>query len=343
MKKIAGRMLSAALALTFALGSVGCRIGDEEVTISRGMSGSEVFLIGGKSCGLPVMKLLLTNNLNLYGESYGISLVDNDNRKIQKKYQRYVKRLTLNETAKVYTMDALATEQGIDLNEEQTELAQWAGEDCYESLSDAEIEALDISQEDLIGLYEHYALAEKLYASLTADVNEEVSEDEARVMQVRQILISDETQAKQAYEELEEGAEFSSVAANYNEADEISLTLQRGMLPEEAETVAYAMENDTYCEPVQTEDGYYIFYCDNKYDEELTDSHKQDIVQQRKDEAFDSVYDPFVEIISSNLNEEVWKSISMSDLEEMSFSKVYEIYEKYFAEEQWIEENADRA
>ena len=333
-----GRLLAAVLAVSLAVAAGGCQIGGEKVTISRGMSDNEVFLIGGKSCKLPVMKLLLVNNMNLYGESYGIDLLNNEDLKVQKKFGQYVKKICMDEAAKVYTMDSLADQKGITLNDDQKELVQWAAEDCYQSMSEAEISALSLSQDDIVDIYGKYALADKLYAALIADVNQEVSDDEARVMEIRQILVPDKEQADQAYAELQQDTEFSTVAANYTQADEITLTIERGMLPQEAETVVFAMDNGTYSEPVQTADGYYIFYCDNKYDEEQTQRHKQDIIEQRRQEACDSQYDPFVEQVNSKLNEKVWKNLSLQDLEQYSFGQFYEIYDKYFGEEDWIDE-----
>ena len=333
MKRMGYRLAAAAVAAVLAVGSSGCRVGNEEVTISRGMADDEVFLIDGKVCTLPVMKLLLMNNMNLHGESYGIDLLQNEDLKVQKKFEQYVKKISMDEITRVYSMVALANAQGVTLTDEQKELAQWAGEDCFQSLTDEEVAYLNISQENVQDIYEKYALADKLYQSLVQDVNEEVSDDEARVMEVRQIYTTNEEQARKALADLEAETEFSTVAANYNEADEISLTLQRGMLPEEAETVVFSMEDGEISDLIETDQGYYIFCCDNKFDEEQTQIHKQDIVEQRKQEAFHSVYDPFVETIQSKLNESVWDDLSVREMEKYSFADFDVMYEKYLGKE----------
>lgn len=338
MKRIGYRLAAAVVAAVLAIGSSGCRVGDDEVTISRGMADDEVFLIDGKVCTLPVMKLLLLNNMNLHGESYGIDLLQNEDLKVQKKFEQYIKKTSMDEITRVYSMVALANAQGVTLTDEQKELAQWAGEDCFQSLTDEEVSYLSVTQEQVQDIYEKYALADKLYQVLVQDVNEEVSDDEARVMEIRQIYTTNEEQAREAVADLKEEMEFSTVAANYNEADEIMLTLQRGMLPQEAEAVAFSMENGEISDLVETDQGYYIFYCDNKFDEEQTQIHKQDIVEQRKQEAFHTVYDPFVETISSKLNESVWADISIREMEQFAFADFYVIYEKYLGEEQFSEE-----
>ena len=48
---------------------------------------------------------------------------------------------------------------------------------------------MDVSEATIEKLYENYALASKVYTSLTTGVNEEVSDDEARVMEAQQIYV----------------------------------------------------------------------------------------------------------------------------------------------------------
>ena len=329
MKKVGCRLAAAVLAAALAIGCGGCRLGDEEVTINRGMTENEVFVIDGRSCPLPVMKLLLLNNMNLHSESYGINLLKNEDLKVQKKLEQYVKGISMDEITQVYCMMALADEREVKLTKEETELTQWAGEDCFSSLSEDEVAYLGITQEQVQDIYAKYALAEKLYRQLVENVNEEVSDDEARVMEIRQIYMTDKERADQALADLQEEVEFSTVAANYNESDQISVTLQRGMLPKEAEDVAFSMENGETSELVKAGEGYYIFYCDNKYDEELTEIHKSDIVAKRRTEAFREVYEPFVSKIESQLNENVWEQISIREMQQFQSADFYEIYRKY--------------
>ena len=334
MKRIGCRLVAVALVTALALGSGGCQFGEGKVMISRRMADHEVFQINGKVCKASMMKLLLINNMNLHGESYGIDLLQNEDLKVQKKFEQYIKKISMDELTKVYCMAALADAQEVKLTDEQQELAKLAGEDCYQSLSEEEIEEMDITQEDVEDIYEKYALADKLYRMLVQDVNGEVSDDEARIMKVRQIFTTDEAQAQKALADLKAEAEFSTVAANYTEADEIALTLQRGMLPEAVEQVVFSLENGETSDLIETDRGYYIFYCDNKFDEEQTQIHKADIVEQRKQEAFREVYDPFVASIHSQLNERVWDEISIRELEQFSYSDFYVIYEKYLNEEE---------
>ena len=138
MKKTGYRLAAVALAVALTIGSTGCRVGDEEVTISRGMAHDEVFQIDGKVCPLPVMRLLLLNNMNLHGESYGINLLQNEDLKVQKKFEQYVKKISMDEVTRVYSMAALANAQGVTLTDEQKELFE-KYTDCvreYQTITD---------------------------------------------------------------------------------------------------------------------------------------------------------------------------------------------------------------
>ncbi len=334
MKKIIGFLLAAALALP-ALFVSACGAGDEEVIISKAMGDDEVFEIDGEKCRLPAIKLLLLSEMNLHGESFGISVLHNEDLRVQKKYGQYIKQLTLDGASRVYCMAALAKSRGIALSDEQEEMVRLAAEDCCGSLSEAELGALDIAREDVEDLYRRYALADKLYRTLIKDVNEEVSDDEARVLEARQIYTADEAKAREALAELEEKDDFSSVAANYNEADEIAVTLQRGQLPEAAEEVVFSMQDGEMSDVVRTDQGFYIFYCDNKFNEELTEEHKADIVEQRKKEAFETAYVPFRDRVFSRLNEAAWEQAQVQELEQFSFDGFYRIYEKYLGDAVW--------
>ncbi|MCX4318987.1 MAG: peptidylprolyl isomerase, partial [Lachnospiraceae bacterium] len=62
---------------------------------------------------------------------------------------------------------------------------------------------------------------------------------------------------------------------------------------------------------IPTEEGYYYIKCINKFNEELTDANKSNIVEAREKAAFDDVYEAFISGLSSNLNEKVWREADL--------------------------------
>lgn len=90
-------------------------------------------------------------------------------------------------------LDQLAKEKEMELSEEEKEKTAQAAEEYFASLTEEETAYMGVSESDIKEYYEHYALAQKVYHSLTKAVNEEVSDDEARVMEIMQIFVSDES------------------------------------------------------------------------------------------------------------------------------------------------------
>ena len=70
-------------------------------------------------------------------------------------------------------------------------------------------------------------MAEKLYQTLTQGVEEEVSDDEARVIRVQQIYVSDVQTAKKVQKLLNDGDDFASIAGTYNEKGKVETTVAR--------------------------------------------------------------------------------------------------------------------
>ena len=107
------------LAVAVLFSATACSFRGEEITISRKLNQSEVFSIDGQSFRVSEMKLLLLNNMNLHGESYGTDLLNNENLKVQKKLEKYLKEYCLEEATRVYSMVALAKSSDIALTDEE--------------------------------------------------------------------------------------------------------------------------------------------------------------------------------------------------------------------------------
>lgn len=287
----------------------GCSMGGREIVITSGVSKRDVFKIGGDSCNLTEAKVYLANYQNIYGKSYGIDLWEQGFQK--KKLKKYVKEIAMSEMTKVVCMDLLARERGIALTEEEQKDAQDAAAIYYESLTEAERVYTGASETDIMSMYKDYALAQKVYASLTEGVDEEVSDDEARIMEAMQIFVKTKEKADEAAAKLAAGEDFAAVASNYNQKTAIEIAFGRGELPEEVEQAAFELDNEEVSGCIPADGGYYFIKCVNKFNEELTDANKHNIVEAREKAAFDDVYEEFVSGLSSSLNEKVWNAIEL--------------------------------
>lgn len=328
MKKNRLRAAVCVLCMSLLLG--GCRIGNREIVVSGTLTDKQVFKINKTACGLKEARVYLTNYQNIYGTAYGIDLWKHDFG--ENSLEKYVKDITLEKLAYVVTMDLLAESQGVALTEEEMAQAGEAAKEYYASLSQEEIEYLGVTESDILEYYSHYALARKLYQSLTSSVNEEVSDDEARVIEMMQIFVRDGTKASEVAARLENGDDFASVANNYNQLSAIQVTVSRDELPEEVEQVAFQLDDGEISGKIETDGGYYFVKCLNKYNEELTEANKSNIVEKREKEAFDDVYNTYVTGLSSDLNQELWENLELDTSGTISTDSFFEVFEKYFTD-----------
>lgn len=205
-----------------------------------------------------------------------------------------------------------------------------AAEEYFASLTEEEKEYMGVSESDIRDYYEHYALAQKLYTSLTGAVNEEVSDDEARVMELMQIYVSDSRKADEVAAKLDAGEDFASVANNYNEAGSIQITASRDDLPAEVSAAAFQMDNDQMSGKIEAENGFYFIKCLNKYNQELTEANKTNIVEKREKEAVDDVYNEYTESLTSSINEKVWDALEPETGSGMQTNSFFETFHHYW-------------
>lgn len=316
-------MVLAATSLT------GCRIGKTEFVLgTKIVNNKTVFKINDRECDIKQAKIYLCNYKNLYGNAYGVDLWDYDFG--EESLEQYIKDIAISELSRIVCMDLLAEQQEISLTKEEEGLAEQAADEYYDSLTDEEIEFMDVRESDIKKAYQDYALAKKLYDSLTQGVDAEVSDDEARVIRIQQIFVTNRSIADTVSEKLAAGEDFAAVAGAYNEKGTIETTVSRGVYPEAVEEVAFNLDNDTYSGMIETEEGFYFIKCLNKFEEELTEANKDNILVQREKEQFEDVYQEFIGAADFEMNDALWDETGLTDAENIKTDSFFEVYNKYF-------------
>ncbi|MCI8993922.1 MAG: peptidyl-prolyl cis-trans isomerase [Eubacterium sp.] len=330
------RIAVAVLAVMMLCQIVGCdretesfAVSENRVTsdISSAGSNKTLFQIEDQICTLAQARVYLVNYQNLYGKKYGINLMKQSERLPE--FEEYIKNMTVTQMAQTMCMAELATEREIALSDKQSEQIRRSAAEYFQSLTPEEVEYFHATEESIQDMYINYALANLVYASLTDSVNEEVSDDEARIMQAKQIFVTSKDTADLLSEKLKNGEEFA-VLADYNEADSQDLTFGRGELPEEIENAAFVLENGECSGCIETKQGFYFIYCVNKFDEELTAKNKEVIAQERREKAFDSVYDEYITGVSSNIDINAWNELLVNTNEQLTTDSFFTTFEKYW-------------
>lgn len=352
-KTLIRRLCALAAAGLIGLCGCGAQGGSEDadttkIVLTMGFAQDEVFRIEKLSCTLPEIMVYLTNLKNQYESVYGDRIWDASYE--GETLEENIKETVLARVAKIKAMNLLAAERGITLDETQTKQAQAAAAEYYTSLTAQEVSALGVTEELIQQMYEEYALAGKVYEYLIADINPEISDDEARTITVQQILIKTyslnengervpySTQAKQeayrraleAQQRAKAGEDFTSLIAEYNEADEATLSFGKGAYQDAFEEAAFNLGTDEISGVVETDYGYHIIKCISTFDRDETDRNKVTIVEQRRKEVFEEQYSAFVEGLTRNMNTQLWEQVGFLDDTDVTTSTFFEVYQRYF-------------
>ena len=233
----------------------------------------------------------------------------------------------------IKVVDQMAGEYGIELDSSENEQLRIVSEDYYSQLSQADLEYTGATQEDAFQLYQDYHLACKTVDQLTRASDLEISDSQAQVIEIRQIVLEDEAEASQVLSLVqEEGADFASIAQEYSTEDEISLEIGRGETDAAIETAAFSLEEGEISPIISAGGKYYLIQCVNPYDQEATRERKEEMTLLKKDEAFRKIYDEFLEAHPLVTDDQVWTGISCETDLDTTTVNFFSLYEEYFPE-----------
>lgn len=307
----------------------GC--GRTKVVLTTGFAKDEVFVIGDSHCYMPEMMVYLSNVHYQYNTVYGNGIWDASVEGVT--LEDNVKDTVLAQIAQIKTMYLLAVSKGLTLTEEQEEKALLAAKTYYESLTQEQIEALGITETQLVQMYREYALADCVYDEIIKDINPEISDDEARTVTVQHIYIetcvidgagnivgytADKraelyNMAMDIRDQAIAGVDFEELAEKYSDDEIVTISFGRGVMDENIDIAVFNLGTDEISTIVETEMGYHIFKCINTMDRDQTDANKIAIVEKRRKETFENEYNTFVSSLVKNLNEELWDGVDINE------------------------------
>lgn len=331
----------------------GCEKGEGEVklVLTTGFKKDEIFRIETMSCTLPEVMVYLTNTQDQYESVYGAEIWKTNLNGVT--LEESIKETVLAQLAQIKTMNLLAQQQGVSLDEAELEKAGEAAGAYFSSLNEAEQEAMQVTEETIRQLYSELALANKVYEYIIKDINPEISDDEARSITIQDILIKtysqDGTGKRIEYEESaredayrrareillqaqEEGNDFESLVVQYSEGEKSTYSFGKGEMEEAFENAAFNLETGEISGIVETEDGFHIIKCISTFNREETDANKIKIVEKRREEVFGQEYNAFVDSLTRTLNEELWNSVAFLKGDEIVTKDFFDVYHQYFAE-----------
>ena len=200
-------------------------------------------------------------------------------------------------------------EYGVSVSEEDQANITKAAEDFVAANTEDVLEAVSGTQENVERLLTLYTIQDRMYDAMIADVDTEVSDEEAAQKTVQYVLFStadttdeegnsvaltDEEkaekkeQAEQLLEAVKGGADMEEALADIDEELSPVTTSygeSNGSIADELKEVAETLsDGEAADEVIETDSGYYVLQMVTTFDEDATESQKETIVSQRKSE-----------------------------------------------------------
>lgn len=317
MKKFRKVWKAGVLALTTALMFTGCNVKE---TLSSNKSGTKEY---GEAETMVILSTERFRYEELYTEELWGAVVDNRGTAFESvlltQVHDFLRELKL--------MSDMADENEITLSSREKEIVKAAASQYYEQLGSVNADSFGLELDEVEDLYADYWAAEKLVDKLTSDMNLEISDSEAKVITVSQIVVSDRETADEVLLKVqEENADFGSIAKEYSETAEIKMQIHYGLMGSAYEKAAYSLENGQISDVIAEDGKYYILKCVSDYDVEATKVRKEEMMRQKKNDAFYTSYQAYKAEHPLTEDKELWERLSVTEcpLVDADFFAVYE-------------------
>ncbi len=283
-----------------------------------------------KAYTLPQSMVILTTERNRYQQIYtsqiwGVDLPGGQT------FETYLVDQVREFLQEMKMMNLLAQNKGVSLTSAEKEEVRKASDEYFSSLTKEDISYMGITEEDVRTMYGEYCLSNKVVNELTKDMNLEISDSEAKVISIVQIVMSDEAAAADVQSKAAaDGADFETIAREYSEEPVAERKIGRGENPGAFEDAAFALPAGGVSQVVEENGKYYIMKCINDYDETATQERKEGLYRNRKKEAFDQIYNQFKKENPVTFSNEIWKDVKFSKDDKTTTTSFFEVYRKHF-------------
>lgn len=244
---------------------------------------------------------------------------------------------TLTQLETMYAIRAHAEEYQVSLTDEEIKKAQDAAKAFVEANTEETLAAMNTDEASIEELLELMAYQTKMHDPIIADVDKEVSDEEAQQTSYTytRVDITDEngealdddgkaekketaqelldTMLEDPSQDMGEAAKaldenLSAYSSHYSTNDEESVTT-----PEEAKELLKDLKDGEMVEEViESEDGYYVVRLDSVFDEESTESQKDSIISQRESDLYTETTEGWVNDAKIEVKDEVKAGITIT-------------------------------
>lgn len=312
---------------------------DEAAEGDRINKGKLIALIGDNRVYYNEAMVYLKSVQDNYENEYGKGIWDANLRGDGKTFEDIIKEEVINHIAEIKIIIERAGELEISITEEEAAKAKEFATKHYYDMTTEDIDRFLFTEEILEKVYIENILAEKIFEITTLDVDTDVSDEEARQIELEFIFIEkDEDENKgdselpgeSAYDqavrlrkEAKKTDDFYEFAKNNSQDTVIEAFIGKGKDKNQDEEIGdhikllkqhgFALETGELSGVLEGEKGWYILYCVNDYDVDRTIEKKESIINERREMAFITDFKEWSEGIEIVVNVDTWGKISLKD------------------------------
>lgn len=252
-----------------------------------------------------------------------------------KTYEDSVKESVMEAVENMYLIAQHAGEYEVVLTEDEKEAIQKAAEQFDADNKDESKDAVSGYRKDIEKYLELMTIQSKMSEKMREGVNEEVSDEEAAQKSMEYVYfaytatdesgsvteLTDEEKAKAKStaetiaDRAKAGEDFAAVATELGTEPQKAAFDEKSTSPNEAlvkAANALAAEGDV-TEVIETETGVYVAKLTSLLDREATDQKKAAIVEERKQEQYDSLLKKWRKETDIKVDKKVWKKVDFED------------------------------
>lgn len=247
-------------------------------------------------------------------------------------FEDNAKETSMNALQQLYILSNHMEEYNVTLTDEEMAAIDEAAAAFAEANTDEVKKLISGAKEIVAEVLRLLTVSEKMYDAITADVNTEVSDEEAAQKKLQYTVFSktntledgttedmseDEVAAlKKEAEEYLKGAKSSGSLEAYATAEEktsssLTFDAETTTLPTEVITAADQLKEGEFAELIETDTAFYVVELTSIFDEEATQTEKENIALERKNEKYTMVAENWANETEINVNKEVTDKLSI--------------------------------
>lgn len=251
-----------------------------------------------------------------------------------KTYEESVKESLVDAITSLYVLEQHADEYSVEITEDDEKLIAEKAKEFIKENDEKVLDAISGNEDTVKEVLRLLTIQEKMYQAMTADVNVDITDEEAAQKSLQyvffsltktdengqQVPMTDEEKAAKKqeaetfYAGAEKAADLEAYATEQGQKASV-LTFDKDTLAPSEKLVKAAdtLKAGEMVPFIEEDTGYYVARLTSELDREATDNKKYQIAAERKQETFQSLSDKWVKDAKVKVEKDIWDHISFKD------------------------------